>query len=424
MPTDENEKYKWFVLAILTTTYMFNYVDRQVMIILQEDIKAELLLSDTQLGILTGIGFAILYTTMGIPIAKFADKSNRKNIIALSVGFWSFMTILSGRAQNFYQLLLTRIGVSLGEAGGTPPAHSIISDYFPPKKRATALAIYSMGIYIGVLFGFVIAGLIAKNYGWRVAFYALGLPGLLFSVFLYFTLKEPVKGRMDEGSEAIKDPTFKEVVQTLFSNKSFIYTGLGVGFSTFFLYGLSNFAPSFLQRVHQLDLLTVSIALGLSSGIGGVIGVYMGGRIADAKGATNKRWYLYVPLLSVVLSIIPAILFLYSDNPMIAMAMVFPHTMITAAFNGPVYAVGHSLVNAKMRAFSSAVLLLFLNGIGLAFGPLFVGMLSDYLLPQYGDLSLRYALTFAMFSLVLASLFFWLASRHYEQDLANRAKAS
>ncbi|MGB2153255.1 MAG: MFS transporter [Flavobacteriaceae bacterium] len=173
---NKKQNYKWFVLIVLTIVYVFNFADRQILIILQEGIKEDLQLSDTQLGLLTGLGFALLYTTLGIPIAKLADKYNRKNILAFSLGFWSLMTVLSGRAQNFFQMLLTRIGVSAGEAGGMPPSHSIISDYFPKEERGTAFSIYSMGVPIGILLGFIVAGSIASEYGWRMAFYALGFP--------------------------------------------------------------------------------------------------------------------------------------------------------------------------------------------------------------------------------------------------------
>lgn len=414
---NENPKYKWFVLFMLTAVYMFNFVDRQIMIILQEEIKQDLLLSDTQLGLLTGLAFAVLYTTLGIPIAKFADTRNRKNILAFSLVFWSSMTVLSGRAQNFFQMMLTRIGVSAGEAGGMPPSHSIISDYFPPRQRGTAFSIYTMGVYLGIFVGFIVAGLVAKNYGWRTAFYALGLPGVLFAVIVYFTVKEPIKGRQEANADSIKDPSLGEVSRAVFSKKSFIYMGLGAGFTTFTLYGLNNFLPSYFLRYHELGLVQVSTILGFSVGIGGVLGALLGGIISDKKGASNLKWYLYVPILACILCTIPAAVMLYSENSTLVLAMVLPYTLLSSAFNGPVYAVGQSLVNAKMRSFASAITLLFLNGIGLAFGPLFVGLVSDYLEPAHGALSLRYAISACFASLLLAIWFYWKSSLHYEADL-------
>ena len=199
----------------MTGVYAFNFIDRQVLVILQEPIKADLGLSDTQLGLLTGLAFAALYVTLGLPIARYADNNNRKNVVSVSLIVWSAMTALSGMAQNFTHLLLARIGVGVGEAGGSPPAHSIISDYYEPKKRATALSIYSTGVYIGIGLGFIIGGLIAKNYGWRVALLSLGIPGILYAILVYFTVKEPVKGLTDNNTSSKEDLPIGEVINCL-----------------------------------------------------------------------------------------------------------------------------------------------------------------------------------------------------------------
>lgn len=327
------------------------------------------------------------------------------------------MTVLSGTAQNFFQMMLTRIGVSAGEAGGMPPSHSIISDYFPEKERGIAFSIYTMGVYLGVLLGFIVAGMIASNYGWRTAFYVLGFPGIIFALFVYFVIKEPIRGRMDANYKTIKDPTFSEVIQTLFAKKSFLNMCLGAGFTTFTFYSVNNFLPSYLQRVHEIDLVTVSIVLGLSTAIGGISGALLGGRIADGRGATNKKWYLYVPIIACLSCLIPALILFYTPIPKLALAMVLPYAFLSSMFNGPIYAVAQSLANAKMRAFASAILLLFLNGIGLAFGPVVAGMVSDYLAPTYGNLSLRYAISLNLLSLFLAIWFYWKAAGSYEEDL-------
>jgi len=261
---------------MLTLVYMFNFIDRQILVILSEPIKAELGLSDTDLGWLTGLAFAALYVILGIPIARFADKSNRKNVVVASLAVWSAMTAISGRAQNFVQLFLARIGVGIGEAGGSPPAHSIISDYFPPEKRATALSIYSTGIYFGILVGYIVGGLIAKFYGWRMAFYA--------------------KGRLDPTGEVKETPKLKEVIKALLGKKTFLFVALAGGFNTFGTYGVGNFLPSFLQRVHGVDIATAGIVLGLATGIGGMIGTYLGGFLADRFQGRDKRWYMWVPL--------------------------------------------------------------------------------------------------------------------------------
>lgn len=414
---NERGNYKWYVLFILTVVYVFNFMDRQVMILLQESIKTDLSLTDTQLGLLTGLSFAILYTILGIPLARYADTHNRKKLLVVCLTFWSAMTVLSGRAMNFIQMMLTRIGVSAGEAGGMPPSHSILSDYFPAKQRGTVFAIYNAGLYIGILLGFVVAGVLAKNYGWRFAFYALGAPGILLAFVLSFTLKEPIRGQMDGGKVKKINPSFVEVVRFLWRQKSYKYMCLAAGAFAFSSYSLGNFLPPFYMRIHEMDLMTVGVALGLISGIGGIIGTFTGGRMADKLGVKNKRWYFYVPLFSSLLSIIPGLALLFTGDANWALYWAFPYVIFSSAFVGPVYAVGQSLATPNMRAIATAVIVFTINIIGLTCGPMIVGLMSDYLAPEYGVLSLRYAITLNFIGFIIAAFLFWLASTHYESDL-------
>jgi len=408
--------YKWFVLFLLTVVYAFNFMDRQVLIILQEDIKKDLLLSDTQLGLLTGLAFAILYTTLGIPIAKFADKHNRKNILALSLSFWSLMTMLCGRAQNFFHLLLARMGVSAGEAGGVPPSHSIISDYFPANQRATALGIYSSGVFFGVIMGFGLGGWIAANYGWRLAFYALGLLGILLAIYLTFAIKEPIRGQQENEDTVTESPSFKIVFSSLLQQKSFRYTCFAIAASNFASSSLTFF-PSYMMRALKVDLVTIGLVLGLTAGLGGVVGTLVGGRIADVKGSTNKKWYLYVPLASCILTLLTGCFVIFTNDAKFALATIFPNILASSLSIGPVFAVGQSLAKPHMRAMATAIMLLFSNGIGSSFGPLFTGLLSDYFEPTFGDFSLRYAIIAAHSTMFLAAFLFWQASKHYVADL-------
>ncbi len=417
MKNQVGPRYKWYVLAILTIVYTFNFIDRQILVILQEPIKAELDLSDTQLGLLTGLAFAALYTILGIPIARFADLNNRKNVVTASLAIWSAMTALSGTASNFMQLFLTRIGVGIGEAGGSPPSHSIISDYFPPEKRATALSIYSMGIYFGIGLGFIVGGIIAKLYGWRIAFYSLGVPGVLFSLLLFFTVKEPIKGQSDKVVLEDETPSLGEVLRTLLRKKTFIYISLGCGFHTFITYGVGNFLPSFMQRVHGIDIAHAGIVLGITLGIGGAIGTFAGGYLGDRLRLKDMRWYIWVPIIAGLVNNIPSAFLMFSSNPQIALWVTLFTSMLTAFYLGPAIAVCHSLVNAKMRAFTSAILFFVLNLIGLGLGPLVIGYVSDLLIPTYGDLSLRYAFLTSFIAGVISLIFFVLASRSYLADL-------
>ncbi|MGB5324655.1 MAG: MFS transporter, partial [Pseudomonadales bacterium] len=290
-------------LAMLTIAYALNFIDRQILVILQESIKVDMGLSDVQLGLLSGFSFALVYITAGIPIAYWADRGNRRNIIALAVAVWSGMTALSGLAANYTQLLLARIGVGIGEAGGSPPAHAIISDYYPPHKRGGALAIYSMGLHFGILLGFLFGGLISEMFGWRMAFMAVGLPGVLFALVFYFVVQEPERGRWETASQAAYKPTLRETMQLLKSYRSFWYIAAGTGFTAFVGYGNGNFAPSFLIRSHGFSVGEVGVILAFFGGGAGMIGALLGGFLADKLGTRDKRWYVWLPACASLLAV-------------------------------------------------------------------------------------------------------------------------
>ncbi len=420
--TTYSKSYRRYVLFVLTGVYAFNFIDRQILVILQEPIKNDLNLSDTQLGLLTGLAFAILYCTLGIPIARYADNHNRKNIVSISLVVWSGMTAVSGMAQNFVQLLLARVGVGIGEAGGSPPAHSIISDYYEPEKRATALSIYSTGVYIGIFLGFLIGGIIAQNYGWRMALYALGIPGILYAVLVWFTIKEPVKGRTDSGAAKGKDYSLKEVVNTLLQKKTFVFLALATGMQAFGNYGIGNWLGSFFLRVHGMEIQTVGITLGFIAVIGGGLGTFLGGVFTDQLRSRDIRWYLWLPSLAALLNILPSAFVFFGQETNAVLAVLVATYFIGALYLGPSIAVTHSLVPAKMRAFASAVLFFALNIIGMGLGPTMVGVLSDWLAPTYGVDSLRWAFSCTFISGILAALLFYLAGQSYKKDLEKSNK--
>lgn len=409
--------YRRYVLFVLTGVYAFNFIDRQILVILQEPIKAELGLSDTQLGLLTGLAFALLYVTLGLPIARYADKNNRKNIVSISLMVWSAMTALSGLAQNFIQLLLARVGVGVGEAGGSPPSHSIISDYFEPEKRATALSIYSSGVYIGIFLGFVVGGIIAQNYGWRVALYSLGIPGILYALLVWITVKEPIKGSTDKANAAESEYSFQQVLSTLFGKNTFVFIALGSGFQAFNNYGIGNWLPSFLGRVHGMELQTIGITLGLIAAIGGGLGTFMGGYITDRLRERNIRWYCWLPALAIAVNILPSLLVFFGANTQMVLGVLLISYFLAALYLGPSIAITHSLVPAQMRAFASAVLFFVLNIIGLGLGPFVVGFLSDMLEPSFGKEAIRYAYLVTIFTSIIAATLYYLGARHYEDDI-------
>lgn len=420
-PVMERRWYRNYVLGMLTLVYVFNFIDRQLLVILQESIKAELHLSDTQLGLLSGFTFALFYVTMGIPIARLADRGNRRNIVALSLGIWSLMTALSGLTRNFGQLLLARIGVGVGEAGGSPPAHAMISDYFMPGKRATALAIYSSGIYMGILIGFLMGGYLNEELGWRTAFFVLGIPGILFSMLVFATVKEPRRGATDAVKGENQTHSSGQVIRYLYARKTFVYMALGAGLNVFCIYGVSNWEPSFLARLHGMQPAEIGLALGLIFGGTGAFGTLLGGHLSDRFGKTDKSWYLKIPTYAILGSIpfLAGTVFLKATGASLFCLGV--SSFLFSVYLGPALALSHYLVPASFRALTSAVFFLVINLLGLGFGPLVVGVVSDLLTPTLGSEALRWALATPLLASMASALLYFRAARHLEGDLKRTA---
>ena len=422
-----DRRYPNYVLAVLFFVYVFNFIDRTILSILVEDVKRELGVSDTAMGFLTGIAFALFYTVAGIPIARWADVGVRRSIIALGLTVWSLMTAASGLVQNFGQLVAARIGVGVGEAAGSPPAHSLIADYFPPERRATALSIYSAGIYVGVLFGYLAGGWVNEFFGWRNAFFVVGLPGLLLALLVRFTVREPPRGQSEpprapsEPAAADEAPEpWQDVFRFLWSLRSFRHLAFGAGIAAFSGYGFSQWAPTFLRRVHEMSSGEVGTWLGLIIGFGGLLGAPLGGLLADRKGHVDVRWYAWVPAVSAVASIPFVLGFLLFDSVTPALLIYIPAVILSAMYLGPTLAMIQAMVKLRMRAMASAVLFLILNLIGLGLGPQVVGALSDLLTPHYGQEAVRYSLLIVSLTAVWAGLHYALAARTLADDL--RAK--
>ena len=370
--------YRYYVLAVLTVVYVFNFVDRQLLVILQEPIKAELNLSDTQLGLLTGFAFALFYVICGIPIARWADKGNRRTIIALALTIWSVMTAMCGLAANYTHLLLARVGVGVGEAGGSPPAHSMISDIFKPKNRALALSVYSIGIYIGILIGFAAGGFLADAFSWRLAFFVVGIPGVALALLVLLTVREPIRGWSEGDTKAVEPaPPIGDVARLLWSRISFRHIALAASMQAFIIYGIGNWLPSYFLRTYELDIGTIGAWMALTTGFGGGLGSFCGGWMADKFGAKDVRWYLWVPAILTSFLVPVQLAILLSGEVYFALIMTAPFHFLSAAYLGAVLAVSHNLVNGRMRAMTSAVLFFVLNLIGLGLGPVIVGFLSD-----------------------------------------------
>ena len=405
-------------LFLLTVVYAFNFIDRQILVILQEPIKQDMGLSDTQLGLLSGFSFALVYVLAGIPIAYLADRGNRRNIIAIALTVWSGMTAISGLAQNYTHLLLARIGVGLGEAGGSPPSHSMISDYYAPEHRGKAMSFYSTGIYIGILFGFALGGILADELGWRMAFFVVGIPGVLFAGVLMLLLKEPVRGSWDAGADKTAKASFKETLTFLMTRKSFWYAALGTAMMSYKSYGNGNFMPSFLYRLHDMSLSEIGFTLALVSGVAGAVGTFMGGVVADKLGAKDKRWYLWTPMWGAIIALPLGIYVLLTLNTQSLIIALVLSTVTSTLYLGPCIAISHALVPPHMRAMTSAVLFFILNMIGLGLGPLLTGLLSDWFTAQHGVVGLRYAMLSSYFLGSSAIILFFIAGRHLLNDLA------
>jgi predicted MFS family arabinose efflux permease len=410
----------YYTLGVLTVVYAFNFIDRQLLAILQEAIKADLQLSDTQLGLLTGFAFAVFYVTAGIPIARWADRSNRRNIVALSLFIWSFMTAISGMVQNYIQLLLARIGVGIGEAGGSPPSHSMISDIFPPERRAGAIGFYSTGINFGILFGFLAGGWLNEFFGWRVAFMVVGLPGILLAILVRMTIAEPPRGLADQRQASAATDSFKSVLDLLWSRRSFRYMAAGAACNAFAGYSTANWSASFFIRSHGMSTGELGTWLALIMGVCGAIGVFLGGVLADRFAAADKRWYMWLPALSCFLSVPFMVPVYLADTAYTALLLSIVPGLFFNVYVGNTIASTHGLVGLRMRATASAILFFILNIFGLGAGPWSVGLLSDLLEPSLGAESLRHAMLYLLPAAVtLSGLFFVLAARHLRKDFAD-----
>jgi MFS family permease len=382
----------WLLLGI----YVVNFLDRQVVNILAEHIKEDLRLADWQLGMMTGLAFAVFYTFLGIPIARLAERADRPWIIGGAVAVWSGFTVLCGAAQNFTQLVLFRIGVGVGEAGGTPPAHSLIADYSPKDKRASALAFYSMGTPIGTLLGLIFGGLIADRYGWRAAFLVAGAPGLLFAILAIFTLHEPRRHIAAHVAKAqAASATFMETLKVLATKRTFWLIAFAAAIKAFIGYGHAPFTTSFFLRNHAKEIAGLAaglsdiigyevkslgfmgLALGILGGAAGTFGALLGGWIADRFGKNDLRAYMVAPAVASLLTIPIYIVAVTLPSASAAIPLLMVNALLGTLWYGPVYATGQGIVPPHMRATTSAILLFIINLIGLGLGPLAVGFLSD-----------------------------------------------
>jgi sugar phosphate permease len=436
--------YRVWALFMLFIVYAFNFLDRQIISILAEPIKNEFLLQDWQLGLLGGIAFAALYSTLGVPIAWLADRTNRTWIITVSLTIWSGFTALCGFTQNFWQLFLARVGVGVGEAGGVAPSYSLIADYFPPNSRARALAIYSLGIPIGSAFGVVAGAQIAggnlgENLDWRSAFVIVGIAGIVIAPIFKFTMREPKRGGLDVKSQTAqakvqpepgeaasvaapveasveKKPGFLDVLKVLAKKPSFWFLVFGASSSSMMGYGVFFWIPSFFARSFELGIIDRGWYFGGVLFIGGSLGIIIGGILGDLMGKGSKRMFAIVPAVAFFLAFPFYIAATLAPSPLIAATLFLIPTGLGLAWLGPTLSAFQHLAPANMRSMASAVFLLINNLLGIGVGVYALGQLSTFLTPIFGNEALRYSIMIGASLYVVAGILFLIASRTIEND--------
>lgn len=411
-----------YLLWLLTIIAVFNTVDRVALGVLLQDIKAELDLSDTQLGLIGGIAFAFFYSLMGLPIARWADRGNRVTIIAITATLWGGAVALCGAATSFVQLMLFRMAVAVGEAGCLPPAFSLLADRFQRAERPRAIAIYGMAPPLGAVIGFFLAGALAETYGWRLPFVLLGIPSALLGFLTWATLRDPRQMQAAANKESVAPP-IREVAQAIRRNRAFLHLLVGFAVMAFFSNGIFVWLPAFIMRSHDLQALDVGVWLALTWGVGGAAGAWVGGIIATRYARSDERRQLRLLALSVLVGGLLSTLAYLASGYVLAFVLIGLSTFSLAAVNGPLFSAFQTLMPARMRAVATALVYLVANLIGMGLGPLAAGVLSDALNPRFGEESLRYALLAFSPGYAIVALCLWHASKSILGDLADASDA-
>jgi MFS family permease len=419
----KSNKKRTLVLALLTLVYGFNFVDRQIVGILAPYIQADLGITNTQLGLLIGLAFAILYTLVAIPIAWLADRYNRVNILSISLAVWSGFTALTGLATNFTQIALARAGVGIGEAGGSPPSHSIISDLYAKEERAGALGVYSMGIPFGIMFAYfataMLMGETNQDVNWRRIFIILGLAGIALAVILRLVLREPKRGAMEvTKDQKIEQPPFLESLKTLLTIPSWWFMCIGIALGSFVSYSFSAFQTKYIGAFDpEFNFRTLVIVLGIINGVAYAGGTYMGAKIADKWGKKDIRAYGWLPAIAIACATPFAIAGFWVPTVWLHLVCSTFLLLFLGAYLGPCFAVAQTLAPINMRAMSTALFFFILNMIALGGGPSTTGWLIDWFATSNNELeATRYALTAISIAFGLSILSFMLVSKYISKD--------
>ena len=437
-PAGHEARLPWsshWTLLLLLFVYTMSFTDRQIIGILIEPIKREFQVSDTAMGLLTGLTFALFYSLLGIPFARYADRANRRNFVALCCGAWSVFTMLCGMATGYWTLALARIGVAVGEAGGTPPSLSMVADHYPPAKRARAMSVFMLGPQLGILFGLALGGWIAHHYGWRQAFIWIAMPGVVACVLLRFTAVEPKRGAWETTAAApgaAPSEPARQVFSDLWQSPAFTrltLAGLVLGFAG---YGIGIWTPAFLVRSHGLTLQSAGAVMGILGGLSAVLGSLISGWLCDALTRRHPGWRLGVPVLGCMLALPFGLAFylMPAGDAWQLGGLAIPRSIVwyvlfamsTVWWMAPVYAALSDIVPAHRRATANAIFNLGLTMIGGGLGPLLIGMLSDVLTPRFDNEALRWALAGSMVVYIVGIVAFIAAIRPYVQALGKQPR--
>ncbi len=414
----DSPRYLTWVLVVLSLIGFFNYMDRFVISVLVEPIKASLGFSDSQMGLLTGFAFAAFYATFGLPLARLADSKSRIALLSVAMAAWSIMTAACGLAQNFVQMLLARIGVGVGEAGCVPASHSLLGDYYPPEKRAFALGVFQAGGGLGTMAGLVLGGLIAEAFGWRAAFMIVGLPGVLVAVLAWMTVREPPRGRYDPGTTHEPVST-RAAFKTLLGRRTFRQIVIAYSLGLIGVYGFAQWIPAFMMRSHEMTLGEVGIWVGLASGAGSFIGIGLGAILAPKVIERDRRWEVWWPGAAYGLCVPVYLLTFGVGDTTLALALAFVASLIAGSGIGPGMASVQTVAEPRLRATAIAFVMFMSAVIGQGGGPFLIGLMSDLLTPQYGIDSLRVALMLTNVLLAWCVIHFWLAGRTMLDEAVN-----
>src|SRR3954470_12558048 len=409
---------RYYVLGLLTAVYAFNFLDRTIFNVLIEPIKKEFALSDTTMGLLAGFGFVLFYSLLGIPIARVADRLNRRNIVAIAFAFWSAMTFLCGMASSAATLALARIGVGIGESAGTPASQSLVADLFNKNERPRALGIYAIGTYLGVFLGYFIGGYVNQHYGWRMAFFAAGLPGIALAAVLWLTISEPKRGAM---AETFAPEPIGPTLGFLASQWSFVIVLIGFCLTTYTNYASAAWIPPFLARVHHLSSAEIGTYAGTFKGLSGMAGTLIGGLVVARISRRDDRWKLWAPAITSFLAGPVFALCMLTQDFAMMVAMLALTSFLVGFHLGPIFAIAQTVAKPSMRALASALIALTATCFGQGVGPLAVGMVNDALKGAYGADAVRYSLLSAAVTTILGALLFVWAPRTIRNDIGRAA---